>query len=105
MVRFVTAPTRLQPLFINQAQSFAQCIVHRNRRSVMISAIVTPVLLDHRDVEIPALHLGSARANTVERALVESNRGQARRRPNALLGSRVADVDSVSIDGDGMSAE
>src|SRR5947207_13000874 len=98
MVLFMTPPTRFQTFFMDQAQCFAQSIVHRNGSGVMICPFVAPILFDHGDIEIPALHLRASRANSVKRALVEADGRQSRRSAETFLCARITDVDAVVID-------
>src|ERR1700730_7211455 len=101
----MTAPAGFQSLFVNQAQSFAQSVVHRDRRRMMIGAVVAPVALDHRDVKIPTLYFRAPRANAIQGAFVESDRRKARRRADALLRPGVTDVDAVAINPYGMTGQ
>src|SRR5438552_2134504 len=101
----MTVPARLQSFFANQPQSFAQSVVHRDRRRMVIGAVVAPVALDHRDVKIPTLHFRAARANPIQGAFVESDRGKSRRRPDALLRPRVTDIDAMAINPDRMTGQ
>src|SRR2546421_12947394 len=90
---------------MNQTQRLAQSVVHRNRCGVMISAVIAPVMLDERNVEIPALHLCAPRPYAIERSFIERDRRQSRRRADTLLRAGIADIDAAAIDSDRMSAE
>src|SRR5436853_3927898 len=71
----------------------------------MITAIGAPVLFDHAHIQIPALDFVSARPDALDGAIGKSNGRKPRRAREALLSSRVADIDAVSVDAHGMSAE
>ncbi len=60
VVAQVPRPARLQPLLMDETQSLPQGVDHADRRRVVVAVFLVPVVLDHRDVEIPALHLGLA---------------------------------------------
>ena len=70
----------------------------------MVGAVIAPVLFDHGDVEIPALDFRSARANPLQRTLIESDGRKSRRRRETFLCARVTDIDAVAINSDGMPA-
>ena len=44
----VTLPTRFEPLFKDDTERFMQCIIHRDRRRMMVDALAAPVFLNHR---------------------------------------------------------
>src|SRR6266542_3321775 len=101
----MTTPSGFQSFFVNQAQSFAQSVVHGNRRGVMIGAVVTPVALDHCDVEIPTLDFRAPRANAIQRPFVESGWRQPGRCADALLRPGVTEGDALTIIPDRMAGE
>ncbi len=47
----------LQALLGDQGKRLAERVIHADRRRVVIEAVATPVALDHRQVEVPALNL------------------------------------------------
>ncbi len=59
----------------------------------MIEAILAPVALHHRDVEIPALTLRLAFADRLHGARTERDRRQARRTTQAFLRATVDRID------------
>ena len=105
MIQFVPAPSCFEAFFAYDPECLVQSVVHRDRSGVMISAIAPPIFFDHRDVEIPALNLGSTRANAFKRSLGKSDRRKTGRGAQTLLRARIANVDFVAIDSYRMSAE
>ena len=45
-----------EAFFVNQPQRFVQRVGHVDRAGVMINAVLAPIVRQHRDIEIPALH-------------------------------------------------
>ena len=95
----------LQSFFEHDAQRFVQGIVHRDRRGVMVDPLAAPVFLDHRQIEIPALHFGLAVANHFDGPFVERHRRQARRAAETFLRAAVAGIDAQLVDPHRRAAE
>ena len=74
----VAREARLEPLLVDEAQRLVQRVVHRDRRGVMVDALLAPVLLDHRQVEVPALHLRLAPAQRLDGARAEGDAATGR---------------------------
>ena len=75
----MTLEACLQALLLDQPQCLRKRVVHRDRRRMMIGPLCAPVFLDHRQIEVPALHLGSPPPKRFERAGSERHGRQARR--------------------------
>ena len=64
----------------------------------MVEAVVVPVMLHHRHVEIPARHLGLAFAEGLHSPRTEGNRRQARRTAQPFLRATVDRIDLPGVD-------
>src|SRR5262249_53917979 len=89
VILLVPLPASVEPLLEDEAQSLTKGVDHRDRRRVVVDAILAPVLLDDARVEVPALYLRLAAANGVEGTLAERHRRQSRRTAQPLLRATV----------------
>ena len=105
MVQHVPGVAGFEPFFQDQPQRFVQAVGHVDRRGVVIDALLAPVLGQHRDVEIPALHLGLAPSTTSMARSLKRDRRQARRTAQALLRAGINRVDLPAVDFDRHAAQ
>src|SRR5262249_24270936 len=105
MVELVPSPPFFQPLLLDNAKSLTQSIVHRNGSCMMIGAILAPVFGHHRQIQVPALHLGFSPPQGVQSFLRYADWRQTRRTAQAFLGAAVGKVDSMAINPHRMPAQ
>ena len=105
MIQAVAIETVPESFLIDQAQGLPERIVHGNRSRVVVGAVVTPVLFNHGQIQIPALHLVFSPANPLHGPAGDRDGRQARGTAQALLGPTVGEIDPMSIDFHGMTAQ
>jgi hypothetical protein len=82
-----------QTFFEDDVECFVQRVHHVDGRRVMVEPARCPVVRQQRQVEIPAWPFSLAGLQCRQCPVVGRERGQSRRHADALLSSRVADVD------------
>ena len=97
-VAAVAREAGLQPLLQHDRQRLVQGVEHVDRGGVVVERAPRPSTRDHREVEVPALHLRLARVAASRRARRERDRRQARRAGEALLRPAVRRVDAPAVD-------
>src|SRR6266568_1391916 len=105
LVAAVAGPARLQAFLQHEPQAFTQSIDHGDRRGVVVSVLLAPVLLHGRHVEVPALALRLAAVDHVNGSVAERDWGEARRAAEAFLRATVDRVDLPLIDFQRRAAE
>jgi hypothetical protein len=93
----VPFPTYFQAFFQHQSHGFAQGENQRDRRGVMIEAVLAPIIHRRRQIEIPALHFRLALAKNFFGGGTDGNRRHSRRGADGLLRSAETNVDAFAI--------
>ena len=90
--------SRGQPFFQHGSQRLVQTEIHVNGSCVMIcTRLATPVIPDHRHVEVPAGHLGLASIHRLNGSTAERDRRQSRGTAQTFLGSRIRGIDIPAV--------
>ena len=97
LVARVALPARFEAFFQNGPQRFAHPIDQRNRRRVMIDALLAPVVHRRGQIEIPAAHRLFARMHHLFHARIHGDRRHARRRADRFLRTAEADVNALLV--------
>ena len=74
--RAVPGEPVLEPLLEHDPQRLVQAVEHVDRRGVVIKTFLAPVLPNHRQVQIPALHLALAAIDPRDRPRADRHRRQ-----------------------------
>ena len=98
----VPLDARIDTLFEHDLQRLVQRVSHVDRRRVVIDASAATtaariIFPQHRNVEIPRLHLRLARIHAGERAVAKRHRRKSRRTAQAFLRAAVERVDAPRI--------
>ncbi len=98
-VESVALEARFETFLQGQLEGLVERVVHRNRCGVMVGApTLSPVVVDHSQVEIPAPHLGSTPAQSRDGSRAEGQGSESRRAAQTLLRAAVARVDRPAVD-------
>ena len=86
-----------QPLLLDDAQAFVQGVNQRAGGGVMVRVFRAPVFHQPLDVQVPGGDGFRSRCHPFNRPGPKGDRAESRRRPQAFLGTGIADIDLVLI--------
>ncbi len=93
----VTVEGMGQAFFEQDIEGFVKAVKHVDRGGVVVGAFLAPVIFDHADIEIPALHLVLTGGEFFHRAGGEGDRRQARRAGEAFLRPGISGIDAPIV--------